>query len=171
MRAWLRLHRYYSRGGRHRPRRRRSGRRDSSDRRHRPVLGRALRLHGRPRGQPLGDHLVTTGHLRRARCPAVLGLSQNQREASSISRPFRLPVAPFTDSAPHVESAMRTTPMSGSSASAPEESRPPHWRHTKMVCAKWSTAPTARDRLRRPPTRVSAASWPRMSAPRRILSR
>ena len=49
---------------------------DSSGRRHRPVLGRALRIHRRPRGQPLGDHLVNTGHLRPARRPAVLGLSQ-----------------------------------------------------------------------------------------------
>jgi hypothetical protein len=49
--------------------------RDSSGRRHRPILGWALRVHGRSRGQPLGDHLVTTGHLRRARRPAVLGLS------------------------------------------------------------------------------------------------
>jgi Helix-turn-helix domain of resolvase len=66
------LHREYSRGGR----RRRSGRCDSNSRRHRPVLGRPVRIRGRPRGQPLGDHLVTPGHLRRARCLAVLGLSR-----------------------------------------------------------------------------------------------
>ena len=64
-----------TRRGRHRLRRRGGGRCDSGGRCHRPVLGWALRVHGRPREQPLGDHLVTTGNLRRARRPAVLGLS------------------------------------------------------------------------------------------------
>jgi len=45
-------------------------------RRYRPVVGRPFRVCSRPRGQPVGDHLVTAGYIRRTRCPAVLGLSR-----------------------------------------------------------------------------------------------
>src|SRR4030095_7591278 len=53
----------------------------------RPVVGRSLGVHSRPRGQPLGDHLVARGYLRRTRCPLVLGLSR-PRDALSISHPL-----------------------------------------------------------------------------------
>ena len=70
-------------------RRRRGGRCDSGGRRHEPVVGPALRIHRRPRGQPLGDHLVTTGHLRRARRPAVLGLMRTGQSSSASGNPSK----------------------------------------------------------------------------------
>jgi hypothetical protein len=56
-----------------------------------PVVGRALRIHRRPRGQPLGDHLVTTGHLRPARRPPVLGLSRTSESRCRHTVRFRCP--------------------------------------------------------------------------------